>query len=102
MKSGKPFRCYRCNSVTRYLSTEATQAVGELTIVFECPGCGQRYEIQLTPIAIFATSTEGEAQALLHYCTHCGQLYRSPDDEPHRCLEGSSSPADTGNKVEGT
>src|SRR5579884_3095457 len=73
MKNGQPFRCYRCNSVTQYLSTtaDATPTPGELTISFECPDCGQRYELQLIPVAIFATSTEGEAQALLHYCSRC-------------------------------
>lgn len=102
MTNGKPFRCYRCGAITRYLSTGATGAVGELTIVFECPECGQHYEIQLVPIAIFATTTEGEAQALLHYCTRCGQLYRSPEDEPHQCEEEGNPPQDASNEMEGT
>lgn len=102
MKSDQPFRCYRCTSVTRYLSTASTPATGELTIVLECPNCGQHYEIQLVPVAIFATTPEGEAQALLHYCTRCGQLYRSPDDEPHLCLPEGSVPPDRDYEGRGT
>jgi predicted RNA-binding Zn-ribbon protein involved in translation (DUF1610 family) len=103
MKNGQPFRCYRCNSVTQYLSTtaDATPTPGELTISFECPDCGQRYELQLIPVAIFATSTEGEAQALLHYCSRCGQLYRSTEDEPHMCREKGAWSLDAGRGGEG-
>lgn len=103
MRSSQPFRCYRCHTITRYVSTDSgATETGELTVSFECPGCGQRYELQIIPIAIFAITPDGEALATLHYCPRCGQLYRSPEDEPHLCRGEEVAPLDAHDEEEGT
>jgi DNA-directed RNA polymerase subunit RPC12/RpoP len=96
MTSEKSLGCYRCGGQLSPAPSpdEAPEEIRTITVQLACQRCGQQYELQYALIAIFATSSEGEAQALLHRCERCGQLYQSQRDEPHICRQA-------GKEVEG-
>ena len=96
MTSEKRLGCYRCGGQLEPASSpdEMSEEIKTITVQLACRRCGQQYELQYSLSAFFATSAEGEAQALLHRCERCGQLYQSQRDEPHLCR-------DVGEEVEG-
>lgn len=101
MKSDASIHCYRCGDQTqRVASTNGTPEIGTITVNLTCPRCGQQYELQYVLSAVFATSPESEAQALLHLCAQCGQLYLAQQDEPHICRGTGPSLPDAGSEVE--
>ncbi len=96
MTSEKYMGCYRCGGLLEpVLPSDGTpEEIRTIIVQLACQRCGQQYELQYSLIAIFATSPEGEAQALLHRCERCGQLYQAQQEEPHMCHEA-------GKEVEG-
>lgn len=102
MSSERSIGCYRCGGqMQRIASAEDTSEIGTRTVHLVCERCGQQYELQYSLAAIFATSPEGEAQALLLLCEHCGQLYQAQRDEPHICREVGPSLPNVGTEIEG-
>lgn len=98
MESDRSFRCYRCGGqVQPAAPADDTQAIGTITLSYTCPRCGQRYDLQYVLSAIFATSDDGEAQALLRHCERCRRLYFPQDNEPHVC----DAERPTGGEVQG-
>lgn len=87
MESDMSVRCYRCGGQVQLAAAadETQLEIRTITLTPACPRCGQRYDLQYALSAIFASSADGEAQALLHYCERCGRLYLSQEREPHVC-----------------
>jgi DNA-directed RNA polymerase subunit RPC12/RpoP len=87
MTSEKRLGCYRCGGPLELILSPAgaPEEIRTFIIQLACQRCGQQYELQYSLVAIFATSSEGEAQAFLHLCAQCGQLYQAQQDEPHVC-----------------
>jgi hypothetical protein len=78
-------RCHQCNApLVLTAMTPFSGDLGEMTLHYTCSACSQTYEVQLVASAIFATSPDGEALALVRRCARCGQLYQV--DRPHGCL----------------
>jgi hypothetical protein len=83
-------RCYFCDGPLQHTGiADTSEKDGEMAVSYLCPGCGKKYQTQLTTIAIFAYAP-GQEQTLLllRQCRRCKQLYR--DGARHMCEAYSS------------
>ena len=96
MESDTSFRCYRYGGQVQLAGSadDTQQAIRTITLTPACPVCGQGYDFQYVLSAIFASSADGEAQALLHHYERCGRLYLPQEKEPHVCDGGRHAGGD--------
>jgi DNA-directed RNA polymerase specialized sigma24 family protein len=67
-------RCHQCNApLVLTATTPSSGELEEMTLHYTCSVCSQTYEVQWVPVAIFATSPDGEALALVRRCERCGR-----------------------------